>query len=136
MAVLDRFLTKTLETSGTSTQSPTGVIADGGSAVDEFDLGLVMGTETLYLLINVTAVTGTSPTMTPTLATDDNTSFSSATTVWTAPAAITAVNTYVYPLPKIRERYAVFKTGTIGGSSTPGLTFTVAITPFVPSGLL
>lgn len=134
--ILDRFLTKSLTTSGTSDQNPTGVIVDGGSAVDEFDLGLLTGGEPLWLVINITTAAGTSPTMTPSLKSDDNTSFSSATTIWTCPDELSATGLKVYKMPKVRERYVRFHTGSIGGSASPGFTFTAAITVHPPSGLL
>lgn len=137
--IVDQFMTKSLTTSGTSAQFPTGVISDTGSAVDEWDLGLVGGSEALYLVLNITANTGTSPTMTPTLESDDNTGFSSALTVWTCPVQFTSSNTaglFEFPLPKVRERYLRLSTGTIGGSASPGFTFTAYITSFATSGRL
>jgi hypothetical protein len=134
--VQDAFLTKSLTSSGTSAQYPTGVIESGGSAVDEWDLGLLSGSEPLFLAINVTATTGTDETFTPTLVSDDNVGFSSGTVIWTCPVAITATGLYIYRLPAVRERYVRLSTGTIGGTSTPGFTLTAMITTTAPHGRL
>lgn len=133
---LDALQTKSITTSGAGAQYPTGAISNGGAAVDEFDLGLLLGTEPLYFYINVTAVTGTdTPTFTPVLQSDDNVAFSSATTVWTANAAITATGLTVFKMPKVRERYMRLSTGTVGGTN-PVFTFTCGLTTQPPSGRL
>ncbi len=134
--VQDAYLTKTLTTSGASAQFPTGVITNGGSAVDEWDLGLLSGAEPLYLFVNITAVSGTNtPTFTPSLVHDDEVAFGSAVVWWSCPVAITATGLYEYKLPACRERYARFSTGSIGGTN-PVFTMTVTLTTTAPHGRL
>lgn len=135
--ILDVLMTKSLTTSGTGSQFPLGPITAGGSGVDEFDMGLLVGDEPLWFWINVTGSSGTSPAMTPTLVSDDNVAFSSTALLWTCPDSIVATSGLkVYKIGKCRERYVRLETGTIGGSATPVLTFSCGFTIHPPSGLL
>jgi hypothetical protein len=133
----DRFLTKTLTTGGAATTSEyfVGPIVDGGSSVDEWDLGLLSGSEVLYLCINVTTYVATES-FSPIFSTDDNTSKDSLVTKWTAPVAIAAAGLYCYRLPAIRERYGYLATGTITNGTAGAMTMAAWITPDVPTGRL
>ena len=135
----DAFLTKTLTTSGASAQYPTGAISDGGSAVDEWNVGVVVGAP-LYIFLNIESSTGTSETMTPTIEQDDAVTFGSATVIWTCPFEINDGNTpdlFCFKLPDVTEengKYIRFSTGSIGGSGSPGFTFSVYLTTTAPHG--
>lgn len=86
MAILDRqnIFSDGQAVSGTTAVASTDVMSNGplyngiGGANAARDLGV--GSE-VYLQVNVSGVSGTSPTLTVALETDDNSSFSSASTI-------------------------------------------------------
>lgn len=84
----------------TATGNSTNIIDHGGNGRD---IGIG---EQLYLVVNVKAASGTSPTLAVALQTDDNDSFSSAASL-TAKAAVAAVDglQIVLPIPPGVERY-------------------------------
>lgn len=90
--------------------------------------------EPMYMIFNIEAVSGTSPTLTITVQTDDNSSFSSASTIATATALAPPVaNTQiVVPLPRANERYlsAYYD---VGGTS-PSVTITAHLSATPPPG--
>lgn len=105
-------------------QAVTGATTSGST--DVIDLSQVnrqIGVgEQLYLVVNVkVAAGGTTPTMAVLLQTDDNSSFSSATTVFTGPtlaaAALTAGAQFVYQLPITGYEQYLRAAYTLGGTS-------------------
>lgn len=137
----DALLTKTLTTAGNATTSeyfvgpitPAGVTA--GTNVDEWDLNLLGGNETLYLVINVTTLPATES-FTPIFGSDDNTTHASLLNRWTCPVAISATGHYAYRLPTIRERYGYLATGTITNGNAGSIVMEAYITPDEPTGRL
>lgn len=101
----------------------------GGASTDYIDLGSVRQIgygKDLYLVITIdTAAGGTSPTLSVAVQTDDNTSFSSATTALTSPtytqAQMALSSQLVIPMPQAGyERYLRLNY-TLGGT-TPTVT--------------
>jgi hypothetical protein len=87
--------------------------------------------EQVFLIVNVKAVSGTSPTLSVSLQTDDNAAFSSAITLsQTAAATPVAGSQIVVPFPRTNERHlAAFYT--VGGT-TPSFTIDAHISPVPP----
>lgn len=91
MPILDRQLlfSDNQAITGTSATASTDTIDNGpyfsGNSAKDLGVG-----EDVYLVINVTAVSGTSPTVTVVLQTDDNEAFSS-------PSALTTISTIALP---------------------------------------
>lgn len=126
----DTYLTKTATPNSATTFYPTGVIQSGGSAVDEFDVHKTPLGNQMALAVIVPSVAGTStPTMTVSIQSDDNTSFSSAAERSLGlSAAITATGRYEFSIPYIPERYLRVKLVNTGTNPDFG-TVTVGIIP-------
>ncbi len=95
--------------------------ASGTASTDVIDLGadrdLTALGRPMYLVVVLEASGGTSPTLQVVLQTDDNSSFSSATAIYTGPALAQATNrTQIIPFPNENERY-LRVTYTQGGTS-------------------
>jgi hypothetical protein len=117
-----------------NTFSNSQAITASAASTDVLDLGAVRNIgvgEHLYIVFHVTVAftdTGSDSTVTPSLETDDNSSFSSAATVDTFAtlAALTPANTYrFYPLAPITaaglyERYLRVYYTVAGGNLTTG----------------
>jgi hypothetical protein len=109
MPVNDTYMTKTITTSGTGAQYPTGAIVSGGSAVDEIDLSKVSARGNLVLWIAANLDSG-SGNLAVVFQSDDNTSFNSAQDRVTMPTLTGGTDTYrEAPLPFIPERYGRIK---------------------------
>lgn len=101
----DAYCTKSLTTSGTSAQYPTGAIVSGGSAVDEIDLSKLPLNGDLYLWIAATLSSGAGN-LAVVLESDDNTGFSSAQDRVVMPTLTGGTDTYrEVPLGYVPERY-------------------------------
>ena len=112
-----------------SSQALSG--ASGTASTDLLDLGadrdLTALGRPLYVVVVVEASGGTSPTLQVILQTDDNSSFSSATAIYTGPALAQATNrAQIIPMPHENERYLRL-TYTQGGTS-PTATVSAFIT--------
>ncbi len=89
--------------------------------------------EPMYCVINIKAVSGTSPTLAPSIHTDDNSSFSSAETLASLAAATPVANTLiVMPLPRTNQRYLSLYYD-VGGTS-PSVTIDAYLTATPPPG--
>jgi hypothetical protein len=89
--------------------------------------------EPMFCVVNVKAVSGTSPTLQVAIHTDDNSSFSSAATLAQTAAAAPAANSLiVIPLPRANERYLSLYY-TVGGTS-PSFTLDSYLTATPPPG--
>ena len=91
-----------------ASQSLSG--ASGTASTDVLDLGadrdLTALGRPLYVVVVVEASGGTSPTLAVVLQTDDNSSFSSATAIYTGPALSQSTSkTQIIPFPHTNERY-------------------------------
>jgi hypothetical protein len=95
--------------------------ASGAASTDILDIGLdsdytALGTP-LYAVVVIEASGGTSPTLQVVIQTDDNASFSSATSLVTTAALLQASNRVrIIPFPHTNERY-IRLTYTQGGTS-------------------
>lgn len=89
--------------------------------------------EPMFFVVNVKAVSGTSPTLQVAIHTDDNSSFSSAATLSQTAAATPAANSQiVLPLPRSNESYLSLYY-TVGGTS-PSFTIDAYLTATPPAG--
>lgn len=94
------------------------------------------GGNDMQLLVQVTADFATLTSLTVTVETDDNSSFSSAATIASSPAiaAASLVAGYIFPLAHIpmtgMERYVRLKY-TVGGSNATAGTITASIVPSI-----
>lgn len=90
--------------------------------------------EPMYLVCNIEAVSGTSPTLTINLETDDNAAFSSTAIIASSPALAPPVagTRVVIPMPIANERYlsAFYDVG----GTTPSVTITSHLTATPPPG--
>lgn len=104
--------------------------ASGTASTDVLDLGadrdLTALGRPLYIVVVVEASGGTSPTLQVIVQTDDNSSFSSATAIYTGPATSQATRAQIIPMPNDNERYLRL-TYTQGGTS-PTATVSAFIT--------
>lgn len=84
----------------------------------------------IVLSVDVTAG-GTTPTLTVTVQTDDNTGFSSAATVLVSPtytaAQLVAGATFILPLPSSNERY--LRLSYLQGGTSPTVTVSASLQP-------
>lgn len=104
--------------------------ASGTASTDLLDLGAdrdltALGRQ-LYVVVVFEASGGTNPTMQVVLQTDDNSSFSSATAIYTGPALLQSLGAQIIPMPHTNERYLRL-TYTQGGTS-PTATVSAFIT--------
>ena len=112
------------------------VVTATGNSTDYIDLGSLMSTvygRVLRFILQVTAVSGTSPTMTVNLVGADDSGFSTnKVTIGGISTNITAVGNYCIPAANVgRKRYLRLEY-TIGGT-TPSFTCTFgATTEYVP----
>ena len=108
----DALATKSVAVGAAGTFFPVGPIVVGGASVDEFDMHKTPLQGSTMAVIVPAAVTGTSPVLTVTIESDDNTSFSSPQQR-TAGPTITGTSgpngngsgRYEYTVPYIPERY-------------------------------
>jgi len=112
-----------------SSQALSG--ASGTASTDLLDLGadrdLTALGRPLYVVVVVEASGGTSPTLQVALQTDDNSSFSSATAIYTGPALAQATNrAQIIPMPHENERY--LRLSYTQGGSNPTATVSAFIT--------
>lgn len=112
-------------------------LTSSGASTDYIDLGSdrdVGPGQPLYLVLAVSACDGTTgdETYSFALQTDDNSSFSSASTIATvAPTRAVAPTRYVIGFPYSNERY-IRLNATLGGT-TPSITYTAFITKEEPA---
>lgn len=105
--------------------------ASGTASTDTLDIGAdndftALG-EPLYVVVVCEASGGTSPTLQVAIQTDDNSSFSSPTAIFTGPALAQATNrVQIIPFPHTNERH-IRLTYTQGGTS-PTATVSAFIT--------
>jgi hypothetical protein len=104
--------------------------ASGTASTDILDLGAdrdftALG-RPLYVVVVVEASGGTSPTLQVILQTDDNSSFSSATALYTGPATSQAARTQIIPFPHENERY--LRLAYTQGGTSPTATVSAFIT--------
>lgn len=117
--------------------STAQVVAANGRSTDVVDLkqdrDIGLG-DPVFLVVNVNAVSGTSPTLQVAIHTDDNSGFSSAATLVSSPvlAPPVAGQSIVVPLPRTNERFlSAFYT--VGGTS-PSFTLDAYLTTNPPPG--
>lgn len=121
------YIDKTLRFS--ASQALSG--ASGTASTDVIDLGgdrdiTALGNP-VYLVVVVEASGGTSPTLQVVLQTDDNSSFSSPTAIYTGPALAQATNrAQVIPFPHTNERY--LRVAYTQGGTSPTATVSAFIT--------
>jgi hypothetical protein len=129
MPAADTYMRKTAAISSATTTYPTGVIAPGGSAVDEMELWHAPLHQSLYAVVHVPQASGGTPSLIVSVETDDNTSFSSAATPIVM-ENITAAGTYVSKasLGADRNPYARFEAVT--DSTTNFGTVVFHLTPY------
>jgi hypothetical protein len=104
--------------------------ASGTASTDILDLGAdrdftALG-RPLYVVVVVEASGGTSPTLQVILQTDDNSSFSSATALYTGPAVAQTTKIQIIPFPHENERY--LRLAYTQGGTSPTATVSAFIT--------
>lgn len=131
---LDAWLTKSIAVNSATTFYPTGAITKGGSAVDEVYFLGPRFDEPLFLAIYVPAApTGTTPTLTVSLETDDNAAFSSPRAVSQGAAAITAAGVFLVGGAISFVPDAYYRIKLVAGGTTPNFgTVTATLTPDPP----
>ena len=124
-------LDKNLQISTAQVVTSTGRSTDVIDLKQDRDIGIG---EPMFMIFNITAVSGTSPTLTIAMHTDDNSSFSSAATlVSSASLAPPVANTQiVLVMPRTNERY-LSAYYTVGGTS-PSITIDAYLSPVPPPG--
>ena len=125
--ILDKNLQVSTDQVLTATAASTDVI----DLKQDRDVGIG---EPMYIVVNIKAVSGTSPTLTITAQTDDNSAFpSAATLVASASLAPPVANTQqVLMFPRSNERY-VRLNYTVGGTS-PSITVDAYLSAAPPPG--
>lgn len=125
--ILDKNLQVSTDQVLTATAASTDVI----DLKQDRDVGIG---EPMYIVVNIKAVSGTSPTLTITAQTDDNSAFpSAATLVASASLAPPVANTQqVLMFPRSNERY-VRLNYTVGGTS-PSITVDAYLSAVPPPG--
>lgn len=119
MPVGDALLTRGVTITTAGTDYPTGVVAPGGNEVDELDLTGLNLSDPLALLVLVSAISGTSTTLTTTFEVSSDPAFSSpAPRTVCGPLAITTNGTHVLGwLQPVPERYGRFKIVSTSGTT-------------------
>ena len=125
--ILDKNLQVSTDQVVTATARSTDVI----DLKQDRDIGIG---EPMYLIANIKAVSGTSPTLTIALHTDDNSGFSSAVTLASSASLAPPVanSQIVLPVPLTNERY-LSAHYTVGGTS-PSFTIDAYLSAVPPPG--
>lgn len=124
-------LDKNLQMSTDQVLTATAASTDTIDLKQDRDIGIG---EPMYVIVNIKAVSGTSPTLAIALQTDDNSAFSSPATLFTgATLSPPVANTQqVIPFPRANERHLRLNY-TIGGT-TPSVTVDAYLTSTPPAG--